>query len=217
MKTDPDVTLERHMVDIQKAFAVFRDAAVRRHESTTQEYFFDTNLPKHSYVQKRLSICNWNPGPRRGTEGAFENQIAGKWHIVTLQEAFDYLDPDLFTNRFHVSHYEIARCFSTKRLFPDVEVKSIYLHDTRRELPDKVVEGDQGWGPQGVPSRAFFRRPLLSGQKTLAVLSLHISNIYAKKCGIGKKLILTIRAVMLGEHVNLVAGDFNGSAWRCSN
>ena len=48
-------------------------------------------------------------------------------------------------------------------------------------------------------------------------MSLHVSNIYAKKRGIGKKLILTIRAVMLGEQVDLVAGDFNGAAWRCDN
>ena len=44
---------------------------------------------------------------------------------------------------------------------------------------------------------------------------LRPSNIYVKKRGIAKKLILTIRAVMLGEHVDLVAGDFNGAAWRC--
>ena len=63
-------------------------------------------------------------------------------------------------------------------------------------------------------SRASFRRQLLSGQKTFTVLSLHIINIYDKKRGIGKKLILTIRAVMLDEKVDLVAGDFNGAAWR---
>ena len=34
------------------------------------------------------SIYNWNPGPRRGKEDAFEKQIAGRWHVVTLQEAF---------------------------------------------------------------------------------------------------------------------------------
>ena len=32
-----------------------------------------------------------------------------------------------------------------------------------------------------------------------------------------KKLILTIRAVIFGEHVDLFAGDFNGTAWQCSN
>ena len=34
---------------------------------------------------------------------------------------------------------------------------------------------------------------------------------------VGKKLILTIRAVMLDEKVDLVAGDFNGAAWRRDN
>ena len=46
---------------------------------------------------------------------------------------------------------------------------------------------------------------------------LHISNVYAKKRGIGKKFILAIHAVMLDENVDLVAGDFNGAAWRCDN
>ena len=45
---------------------------------------------------------------------------------------------------------------------------------------------------------------------------LHILAISTPKRGIGKKLILTIRAVMLAEHVDLVAGDFNGAAWRCN-
>ena len=78
VKTDPDVTSERHFVDVQKAVAEYREAAVRGQESTTQEYFFDPNVPKRSYVQKRLSIYNWNPGPRRGREGAIEKQFAGK-------------------------------------------------------------------------------------------------------------------------------------------
>ena len=68
---------------------------------------------------------------------------------------------------------------------------------------------------QGVLSRASFRHPPLSGIKTFTVLSPHISNICAKS--IAKKLILTIRAIMIGQHVDLVAGDFNGTAWRCSN
>ena len=107
--------------------------------------------------------------------------------------------------------------FNKDTFYPDIEVKSIYLHDTRRELSDKVVEGDQGWVLQGVLSRASFRRRPLTGQKTFTVLSLHISNIYAKERRIAKKLILTIRAVLLGHHIDLVAGDFNGTAYRCSN
>ena len=45
-------------------------------------------------------------------------------------------------------------------------------------------------------------------------MSLHINNNYTKKRGIGKKLLLAIRAVMLEEHVDVVPGDFNGAAWR---
>ena len=97
----------------------------------------------------------------------------------------------------------------------DISVKSIYLHDTRRGLQDQVVEGEQGWVLQGVLSRASFRRAAASGQKNLTVLSLHINNIYAKKKGIAKKLILSLRAIMIAQEVDLVAGDFNGTAWRC--
>ena len=77
------------------------------------------------------------------------------------------------------------------------------------------MEGEQGWVLQGVLSRASFRRPPVSGQVTFTVLSLHISNISAKKKGIAKKLILTLRAIMISQEVDLVAGDFNGTAWRC--
>ena len=151
-------------------------------------------------------------------EGAIEKQIAGKWHIITLQEAIEYVDHELLTNRFHVTHYGgCAVLFNKDTFFPDVKVKSIYLHDIRRLLPDKVVEGDSGWVLQGVLSRASCRRQPPSGQKTFTVMSLHISNNYAKKRGIGKKLILTIRAVMLDEKVDLVAGDFSGAAWRRDN
>ena len=46
------------------------------------------------------------------------------------------------------------------------------------------------------------------------MVSLHTNNNYAQKRGIGKKLLLTIRAVMVEEHVDVVAGDLNGAAWR---
>ena len=46
---------------------------------------------------------------------------------------------------------------------------------------------------------------------------LFTSHIYAKKRGIAKKLILTICAIMSGHQIDVVAGDFSGTAWRCSN
>ena len=87
-----------------------------------------------------------------------------------MQQAIDYVDHELLTNTFHVTYYGgCAVLFDKETFFPDVEVKSIYLHDTRREVPDKVMEGDQGWVLQGVLSRASFRRRPLSDQKTFTV------------------------------------------------
>ena len=218
MKRDPDVTAVRHMVDVRKAIEEFREASERRHDTSSQVYRFDNNVPNRSPVQKRLSIYNWNPGPRRGNEDASEKQIAGKWHVITLQEAVEYVDHDILKNRFHVTHYGGCAVLCNKdTFFSNIHVKSIYLHDTRRDLPEQVMEGDQGWVLQGVLSRASFRRPPVSGQKYFTVLSLLVSNIYAKKKGIAKKLLLTLRAIMISQEVDLVAGDFNGAAWRCSN
>ena len=67
---------------------------------------------------------------------------------------------------------------------------------------------------QGVISRASFRRQPRGGKSFFTVLSLRINNNCAQKRGIGKKLPLTIRAEMIEEHVDRVAGAFNGAAWR---
>ena len=188
VKTDPGATLVRHVVDVQKAVAEFREASARRPDTSSQAQRFDKHLPNRSPVQKRLSIYNWNPGRRRGKEDAFEKQIAGKWHVISLQEASEYVDHDILTHRFHVTPYGgCAILYNNDTFYPNIDVKSIYLHDTRRVLPDQVMEGDQGWVMQGVLSRASFRRPPLSGQKTFTVLSLQISNIYTKKTGYCKK------------------------------
>ena len=37
--------------------------------------------------------------------------------------------------------------------YPNIDVKSIFLHDTRRDLPDQVMEGEEGWVMQGILSR----------------------------------------------------------------
>ena len=85
----------------------------------------------------------------------------------------------------------LAIFFNKDTFYPDISVKSIYLHDTRPGLQDQVVEGEHGCVAQGVLSRASFRRAAASGQKYFTVLSLHVCNIYARKKGIAKKLVLT--------------------------
>ena len=213
---DPHEVLVHRMVDVQKGTADFHEASERRPATSSQTNRVSKHFATRSILQRRLSICSRNPGPRRGKENAFDRQIAGRWHVITLQEASEYVDHDILTGRFHVTHYGgCAILFNKDTFYPNIDVKSMYLHDTRRDLPDQVMEGDQGWVMQGVLSRASFRRSPVSGQKSCTVLSLLISDIHAKKKGIAKKLIFTLRAIMISQQVDLVAGDLNGTAWRC--
>ena len=132
------------MVDVQKATADFREASGRRHDTSSQAYRLNKKLSDRSPVQKRVSIYNWYPGPRRGKEDAFEKLIAGGRHVITLQGASEYVDHDILTHRFHVTLYGgCAILFNLDTFYPNIDVKSIYLHDTRRVLPEQVMEGEQ--------------------------------------------------------------------------
>ena len=55
VKMDPDVTEERHMVDVQQAVAEFQEASARRHDTSSQEYHFHNNVPHRSPAQKNDS------------------------------------------------------------------------------------------------------------------------------------------------------------------
>ena len=80
--------------------------------------------------------------PKRGKEDAFEKQRAGWWHVITLQEASEYVDHEILTCPFHVTHYGgSAILFNKDTLYPNIDVKSIYLHDTMRDFLDQVMEG----------------------------------------------------------------------------
>ena len=50
VKTDPDVTFLRHVVDVQMAVEEFREASERRHDTSSQVYRFD-NVPNRLLVQ----------------------------------------------------------------------------------------------------------------------------------------------------------------------
>ena len=127
----------------------------RKHSPSCQEYHFEYDVPNRLTEQKRLSVYNWNPGPRRGKERAIEKHIAVKWHIIILQEAIEYLGHEILTNRFHVTHYGGCAILCNKdTFFSDIKVTSIYLPDLRGYQQDKVKEGESGWVLQGVISRA---------------------------------------------------------------
>ena len=122
------------------------DHLARKHSSSKEEYRFDADVPNRLTEQKRLSICNWNPGPRRGKEGAIEKHIAGKWQNITLQ-AIEYLDSEFLTNRFHVTNYgACAILFNKDTFLQDIKVTSVHLHDTRDAQQQDVKEGESGMG-----------------------------------------------------------------------
>ena len=101
----PEETLAEHVIDIRRIAADFRDAFERIQTSSTRASGVNKFFTSQSPLQMRLSVYNWNPGPRRGTEDAIEKQIAGKWHLITLQEASDYVDHAILHERFHVTHF----------------------------------------------------------------------------------------------------------------
>ena len=78
--------LALHMVDAYRASAEDRDAAERKPEISPPMRQSDRVASARSKKQTRLSVYRWNPGPRRGNADGFVKQIAGKWHIITLQE-----------------------------------------------------------------------------------------------------------------------------------
>ena len=97
LKTDPEVTPRRHIVDAKGANPAFREAPAGKLSTSCQECHFNSDVPNQLTEPRRLSIFNWNPGPRRGKEGAIEKLFAVKWHIITLQEAIEYLDHQFLT------------------------------------------------------------------------------------------------------------------------
>ena len=159
VKVRPHEVLAEHVVDIHKVMTDFREASERRKASSSQTCGVKKYFSSQSPMQRRLNIYNWNPGPRRGKEDAFEKQISGEM-------AYCYPVTSIRPCRSQYS----PRAISRDTFYPDINIKSIYFHNTKRDLPHQVMEGEQRWIMQGVLSRASFHPPV-SGQKSLTVLS----------------------------------------------
>ena len=89
-----------------------------------------------------------------GRKEPLKKHIAAKWHIITLEEANEYLDSEYLKNRFYVTHCGGVAILLNKDTFhQDIKVTSFYLHDTRDAQQQDVKEGESGWVLQGVTSR----------------------------------------------------------------
>ena len=199
-KTDPETILRRHIVNAKGAKPAFREAPERKHSRSHAGYRFDTGVPS---PLTELPVTSTRK--RRSCRKTHCGEVT-----ITLQESIEYLDHEFLTHRFHVTHYGgYSILFDKDTFHPNIKVTSVYLHDTGDDQQHDV-QGESGCVLQGVISRASFRRLPHNGKSFFTMMSLHINNQLAKKRGIGKKLLLTIRAAMPVEHVDWVAGDFNG-------
>ena len=198
------------MSEHESWFSMQNFAWRQKQATSSHRKSFRKRFATRSIVQRKSASTAGTLDPDGEKKMPLRNKIGGKWQIITLQEASDYVDHEVLTNRFHVTHF--AGCevlFNKDTFYPNVDVKSIYLHDTRRDLPD------QGMGFKKV----FFHVPHFVDHRLAARSSLqccpYISATFTpQKKGISKKLILTLRAIMISQEVDLVEGDFNGTAWR---
>ena len=122
--SDPGLLLMRHVVTARNAKPVYRGAHDRNLHSLKIEYRFDNNVPNRLREQTRLSILSWNQGVRRGREGAIEEHIAGKWHVIALQEAIEYLQHMSLTNHFDITHFASCAVVLNKDIFHVLEKDS---------------------------------------------------------------------------------------------
>ena len=100
-KMSPHEILAEHVVDIHKVVADFRDAFERKQSSSSQTYGVNKYFSSQSPVQRRLSIYNWNPGPRRGREDVFlRNKLRGNGILLPCKKHLTMLITIFFKNDF---------------------------------------------------------------------------------------------------------------------
>ena len=140
--------------------------------------------------QTRISILSWNPGPRRGREGAH-----------ALQEATEYFQHQCFTNHFYITHFAgCAILFNT--FHSDIQFNSVYIHSNR----NGAASGhERRTVRMGTTSRHL---PCLGPMDTAqwSILLYHDVAPHRqpiRNVGFAKTCFLTDRTVMFQEQVDM--------------
>ena len=104
------------------------------------------------------------------------------------------------------------RCLVQRRHHSLGHHREIYLHEKRNGQHQVVKEG---MGTTSRHLRCFDPEDTAKRQVPFYHdVAPHQRHICQKKRGIAKNLLLAVRTVMHQQQVDLVAGDFNGAAWR---
>ena len=101
LKSDAKTILKRHIVDVTRVCAEFREARAKEYSPSCQGYHINKDLPNRLVEQTRLSVYNWNTGPRRGKKLS-KSTLLENGTIIMIQEANEYYEHDFLTNRLHV-------------------------------------------------------------------------------------------------------------------
>ena len=133
-------------------------------------------MPNRLLEQTPISILSWNPGPRRGREGAIEELIAGKWYVKLRcrRRMCTFNTSASRTITILPTLLDVLSLFNT--LHSDIQVNSVYFHGNRNGQHQAVREGQSGWVLQAVISRASVRWIPRNGQSCFTMMSLHIDN-----------------------------------------
>ena len=137
---------------------VFAVTVVRR-----QHMIIKTRPPAFSVATERRAVApqpstntGRDPGPKRGTPGAIENHIVGRWHSIAPQESVQHFQQDNVTRQFYVFHFSgCAVLFNEHTFEHDSVVKAVHIPTDN----DRVREVDRV-GNDGADDAADFGRPV---------------------------------------------------------
>ena len=201
----------------KKATADFREASERRPATSSQTNRVSKLFSNRSPVQKRRSIYNWNPGPRRGKEDAFEKQIAG-------QVACHCLAGGIWVCRSWHSFRSVPRDHAGLR--DSLQWGHLLSqHRCQVHLPS--------WHKTRLARSSHGRRTRMGSAR--CSFTCLISSCRSQRSKVLCCVVATYQQHLRQEErhhqeahshsschkdfskVDLVAGEFNGTAWRCSN
>ena len=168
--SDPSTALWHHLASKGCAKPIFREAVERRHFSPQPKYRFDNNAPNRSVQQTRISILSWNPGPRRGREGAIEEHFRQNCTLLRHKR------------RLSTFNTSASRTISILPTLLDVLSCSTLFTRTSRLIPSTstvidigqqqaVREGQSGWDLQAVISLASVRWISRNGKSYFTMMS----------------------------------------------
>ena len=111
-----------------------------------------TNSSHLSHLCRRGSVFTTGTlGPDEARKVPARNKLQGKWHLITLQEASDYVEHEILHERSHVIH-SCGLCGSLQTRTPSTLTSASNRSSFTTEK--RCCQGEHGWVLQGVLTRS---------------------------------------------------------------